>query len=287
MVKIVSEIGCNHQGDFGLAEQLIAESKRCHVDYVKFQKRSVKELLTVEEYQSKHPNSKNSFGQTYGEHREFLEFNLGEHQKLMKLCHQYDVNYACSVWDLSSAKEISSLGCDYLKIPSACNLDFSLLSWVAQNFKGQIHISTGMTTKEELDEIVKLLQYEKAAGRVILYACTSGYPVTDKDVCLKEIINLKSYLKSGISDIGFSGHHNGIAIDMGAIALGANWIERHFTLDNKLKGTDHIASLEPMQLKQLVSDTRSLEKALIYKNCDILPVEIEQRNKLKRLNEGN
>ena len=127
---------------------------------------------------------------------------------------------------------------------------------------GDIHISVGMTTPAEQEQIVQLMEKCDAADRVVLYACTSGYPVPFEQVCLLEIQTLNERFGSRVKEIGFSGHHLGIAVDIAAVVLGASWIERHFTLDRTWKGTDHAASLEPDGLRRLVRDVRNVCKTL-------------------------
>ena len=117
--------------------------------------------------------------------------------------------------------------------------------------------------------------------RLIIYSCTSGYPVSFEDVCMLEIIRIKEKFEDRVKDIGFSGHHLGIAIDIAAYTLGATWIERHFTLDRTWKGTDHSASLEPTGLRKLSRDLKATYKSLTYKQSDILLIEQVQRDKLK------
>lgn len=281
--KIVAEIGCNHKGDMEIAREMIgiaATFARC--DYVKFQKRSNRELLTPKEYAAPHPNPVNAYGPTYGEHREFLEFDLDQHRQLRKWCEEYGVGYACSAWDLTSAKEIASLEPDYIKIPSACNLNYEMLDYLASDYTGDIHLSLGMTTPSETDDIFERLKDRQVASRVVLYACTSGYPVSFDELCLLEIDEIAQRYGGRIRAVGFSGHHLGIAADVAAYTLGASWIERHFTLDRTWKGTDHAASLEPDGLRRLVRDLRAVERALTRKDKALLDVEIPQRDKLKR-----
>lgn len=281
--KVVAEIGCNHKGDIEIAHEMIKVAATfAGCDFVKFQKRSNKELLTPEEYQAPHPHPQNSFGDTYGTHREFLEFNIEQHQQLQQWCQAFGIGYSTSVWDLTSAKEIAGLKPAFIKIPSACNLNFAMLEFLAREYQGDIHISAGMTTPSELEEIVALMENRGAAHRVVLYACTSGYPVPFDQVCLLELTTLQERFGSRVKQIGFSGHHLGIAIDSAAVALGAFWIERHFTLDRTWKGTDHAASLEPDGLRKLVRDVRAVSRALTFKNMPILEIEVPQRNKLKR-----
>lgn len=282
--KVVAEIGCNHKGDMDIAREMIKTAAIfADVDYVKFQRRSNKELLTEQEYNAPHPVPRNSYGDTYGEHREFLEFDRDQHRQLQAWCREFGTGYACSTWDLTSAREISQLTPDYIKIPSACNSNMAMLEFLAKDYGGDIHVSLGMTTPEEQAHIVKQLEKWNAAERTVLYACTSGYPVPHEDVCLLEISRLKDIYGCCVQGIGFSGHHLGIAIDVVAVALGASWIERHFTLDRTWKGTDHAASLEPDGLRKLVRDVNAVSRALRFKEKPILDIEVPQRSKLKRM----
>lgn len=120
--QVIAEIGCNHKGDIEIAKQLIHTAAiYCKADVVKFQKRCNKELLTPEQYNAPHPNPVNSYGNTYGEHREFLEFTSEQHKELKCYCEEVGIEYSTSVWDLTSAKEITTLHPKMIKIPSACN----------------------------------------------------------------------------------------------------------------------------------------------------------------------
>lgn len=279
---IIAEIGCNHKGDMNIAKELIKVAKIfCNVDAVKFQKRHNKELLTEEQYNSPHPNPVNSYGETYGAHREFLEFDVEQHKELKSYCEEIGIVYSTSVWDVTSAKEITSLNPEFIKIPSACNNNVAMLEWLCENYKGEIHISTGMTTKEEIDDLVGLFKKHNRNKDLVLYNCTSGYPVPFEDVCLLDINLLMEKYKDDVKHIGFSGHHLGIAVDVAAYTLGANIIERHYTIDRTWKGTDHAASLEPMGLRKLSRDVNAVHKALSFKSQDILPIEQVQRDKLK------
>lgn len=281
--KIIAEIGCNHKGDMQIAREMIETAATyCKVDVVKFQKRCIKELLTPEEYNAPHPHPEYSYGRTYGEHREFLEFTLGQHQQLQAWCKEYGVEYSTSVWDVTSAKEIVTLLPRMIKVPSACNLNRPLLEYLCEHFDGEIHLSFGMTSKDEEERIVSFFEEQGRAKDLVIYSCTSGYPVPFEDICLLEISRLKEQYGNRVKAIGFSGHHLGIAVDSAAVALGAEWIERHFTLDRTWKGTDHAASLEPDGVRKLARDCRAVAKAMIYKSKDILDIEEIQRNKLKK-----
>ena len=149
-------------------------------------------------------------------------------------------------------------------------------------YNGDVHISLGMTTPEEVSEIIDFFDRDDILkSRVIIYACTSGYPVPFDELCLLEIKKLINDFGNRVKSVGFSGHHLGIAADVAAYALGAEWIERHFTKDRTWKGTDHAASLEPAGLSKLIRDLDAIHKSMNYKNQDILEIEKPQRDKLK------
>lgn len=280
--KIIAEIGCNHKGDFEIAKELLDLAKEAGADVAKFQKRNNKELLTTEQYNSTHPNPSNSYGDTYGLHREFLEFTVDQHRELKEYCDEISIEYSTSVWDVTSAKEMITFKPSLLKVPSACNNHFEMLKVLRDEFEGEVHLSFGMTTQEEEKKIVALFEEtNQAKDRLVIYSCTSGYPVPFEDVCLLEIKRLRETFGERVKAIGFSGHHLGIAIDNAAYTLGATWIERHFTKDRTWKGTDHAASLEPAGLKKLCRDLQATYQALSYKKEEVLEIEKVQRKKLK------
>lgn len=287
---VIAEIGCNHKGDMNIAHKMIKLlgtfkllNENSYIDVVKFQKRTNKELLSSEEYNAPHPNPINSYGETYGEHREFLEFNLEQHKQLKSWCEEENLIYSTSTWDLTAAKGIASLNPKLIKIPSASNLNFEMLEYLRDNYSGEIHISFGMTTHEEERKIIEFFKEKNRTKDLVIYACTSGYPVPFEDICLNEITRLKEAYGDMVKGIGFSGHHLGIAVDVAALALGATYFERHFTLDRTWKGTDHAASLEPQGLQKLARDLRQVHKALTPKSKEILDIEEVQRKKLKHI----
>ena len=150
-----------------------------------------------------------------------------------------------------------------------------------ENYKGEIHISLGMTTDQERENIINLIESYKRGDSVILYHCVSSYPVNAEHLYLLEIEKLLKY-KAIVNDIGFSGHHRGISSDIVAFTLGANYFERHFTLDRTWKGTDHAASLEPDGMRKLVRDLSIAYSSLQNKPKDVLDIEVDQRKKLKK-----
>lgn len=280
--KIVAEIGCNHKGDMAIAKEMISiAATYCKADYVKFQKRNNRELLTPKQYDAPHPNPINAYGETYGAHREFLEFSVDQNRELMDYCAEVGIGYSTSVWDVTSAKQMAALKPEFLKVPSATNLHWGVLEVLCAEFEGHVQLSLGMTSRAEEDEIVTFFEQRGRAKDLLLYACTSGYPVRFDELCLLEVSRLKDKFGDRIMGVGFSGHHLGIAADIAALTLGAEWIERHFTVDRTWKGTDHAASLEPDGLRRLCRDVKAVSAALTCKNADLMPVEVEMRHKLK------
>ncbi len=280
-INVIAEIGCNHKGEITIAKKLIDEAVKCGATVAKFQKRNNKELLSEEQYNAPHPNKANSYGDTYGAHREFLEFTIEQHKELKLYCEEKGIIYSTSVWDITSAKEAASLEPELIKIPSAMNNHFELLTWLCKNYEGEIHISTGMTNYNEIETLINFFEEQKRNQDLVLYNCTSGYPVPYENVCLLELTRLQKQYQNRVKDIGFSGHHLGTAIDIAAYTLGAKWIERHFTINKNWKGTDHGASLEPNELYELVQELKNVELALCYKEQEILDIEQIQKDKLK------
>ena len=281
---VIAEAGCNHMGKMDIAKDMIETAAHfCKVDAIKFQKRCPKELLTEEQYNAPHPNPINSYGETYGEHREVLEFTVEQHAQLKEWCETAGIIYSTSVWDMTSAKEIAGLNPRFIKIPSACNTHYEMLEWLCDNYNGELHISMGMTSRDEENKIIRLFERKNRVKDLIVFSCTSGYPVPFEDVCLKEITRLRENYEDRVKEIGFSGHHNGIAVDIAAYTLGANVFERHFTLNRTWKGTDHAASLEPDGVRRLKRDLMAAKQSLQYKKEEILDIEKVQRDKLKYL----
>ena len=283
MTKIVAELCCNHQGDFDTAKKMIdvlAEfPNEYKVDVIKFQKRTPKIILSKEEYNRPHPNPQNAFGSTYGAHKEALEFSVNQHRELKKYCEDRGFVYSVSVFDIYSLKEILTLNPEMIKISSANNNDYELLKYLDENYNGEIHISLGMTTKNEEQKIFDLIKNNRK--NLVIYACTSAYPTENKDICLLELKRLRKAYGNNIKAVGFSGHHHGVVPDIAAVALGAQYIERHFTLDKNMKGTDQYFSLNPKEFLELSKNISLVNKTLTYKSEEILEAERSVRNRLK------
>lgn len=281
--KVVAEIGATHIGDINRAKELINLAALAGANYIKFQKRNPHESTPEDMKHKPHPNKKFAYGDTYLEHRINLELDLDAHRELKEYCESRNIGYATSVWDISSAHEIISLNPDFIKVPSACNNNKELLNVLFFEYEGDVHLSTGMLSKEEkrklFDYFMERPIYD-CAKRIVLYHCTSEYPCPFERLYLNEIKTLMDqygHLKS----IGFSNHGFGIAADIAAYMLGVRWIERHFIDDRTFRHTDSAASLEPDGLRRLCRDLKMIPKALQYKD-GMSPEEEEQRRKLKK-----
>jgi sialic acid synthase len=249
---------------------------------IKSQKRTPRDLLTPEEFEAPHPAPHHAYGRTYGEHREFLELSVDDHRRLQRKAGEFGIPYTCSVWDLKAAQDVISLYPPCIKIPSACNLDFEMIGKIGGAYEGELHISLGMTTRAEVEKIVSFVERIGISKRTVLYACTSGYPVPFDQTYLLEISRLRQVYGHRVKGIGFSGHHNGIAVDMVAGTLGARWIERHFTLNRTWRGRDHAASLEPEGMRKLLRNLWTLDAVLRDKPPELAPIEVLERKHLKR-----
>jgi sialic acid synthase SpsE len=280
---LIAEIGCNHMGRLDLAKEMVdVAGSFCNIDRVKFQKRDIRSILTAEQYAAPHPEPHHAFGASYGEHRERLEFSVEQHRELQNYCSDRGVTYSSSVWDVISMREIASLNPPYLKIPSASNSNPSLLEAAAGEYAGDVHVSLGMTTPAEEERILEVFSRHGRLRSLVLYACTSAYPIQPEDAFLLEITRLIGAYGGEIAGVGYSGHHNGISLDIAAFTLGATYVERHFTLDRTWKGTDQAASLEPDGLRRVRRDLSKAALALRARpSRGTLPVELPQRAKLK------
>ncbi len=275
--NLIAEIGCNHQGNINLAKELIVNARRCGCNIVKFQKRTPELQFTPEKFNAPHPSPENAFGKTYGEHRKNLEFNIEQHRELMNFARANRIEYSCSVFDIISAKELVSIHPSHIKIPSTCNHNSEIIEYIAKNFFGTIHVSLGMTTHTEEANLITILNKHNKLKNTVLYHCVSCYPVEDKDVCLPEITRLSKIYQSEVKAIGLSGHHIGTLVDCMALALGVQYIERHFTFDKNAKGSDHKISLNYDEMRELSEQLNHASLYLNQKPKKILDCELKTR----------
>jgi len=250
--RFIGEIGNNHQGNPELAERMTTDLCNAGVWGVKSQKRDIESHPA---WKTKTYDNPNSFGKTYYEHRKVLELDMSVHERLLKICKERGVEYFCSAWDMKSVTDLFDIGCTTIKIPSSCNVRFDMLDACRSLFK-RIIISTGMTTSEELDEIIDYVNRTAHDTDYVVMLCTSSYPCHPGDIHLALYDEYRSRL-TGRVHVGFSGHHKGRAIDYAAYAMGCTYIERHVTTDVYLKGTDHAAAME---IPEVMSHLHGLEK---------------------------
>ena len=284
--NLIAEVGCNHQGDIKKAQEMIFQAKACGCNFVKFQKREPRLQFSPEKYNAPHPNPQNAFGETYGEHRENLEFSRDEHKFLMEYATSIGIEYSCSVFDVVSAQKIMDINPKHIKIPSPVNNNLALVELIAKNFNGIIHVSLGMTTKEEEHSLISILEKYGKLANVVLYHCVSAYPTLNNDISLLEILRLKNQYSNKIKNVGISSHHMDYLPDCLALALGAKYIERHFTFDKTAKGSDHKISLNYTEMANLSEKLQKSSLTLRYKEKEILDCEIQTYNFHKYKNEA-
>ena len=252
---IIAEIGQNHNGSIDLAKKLIDMSKRCGVSSVKFQKRDIPSELTKEAFDRIYDN-RNSFGRTYGEHREFLELSEQEHKELKEYCDLIGMTYFCTPCDVPSVELLERIGCPFYKVASRDLTNIPLLEKLGTIGKPVI-ISTGMASIDDIDVAIETLGLPK--NKILITQCTSQYPCDIGNVNLKAMGTLRE--KYGVN-VGLSDHTSGVIISAAASAIGATLIEKHVSLDRTMKGTDQPGSLEESGLNKLVDYIRATELAM-------------------------
>lgn len=253
---VIAEIGHNHQGSLEKAKQLFAAAKKAGVNAVKLQKRDNKTLFTRETYNKPYDNP-NSFGATYGEHREFLEFGWDEYIELKKYAEELELDFFATAFDISSADFLAKLDVPTFKIASGDIKTIPLLKHVARYGKPMI-MSTGGATLEDVRRAYDAIM--PINKQLCIMQCTGGYPPEWNEINLMVIDTLRREFPDIL--IGFSSHDSGIAMAVAGYMLGARIIEKHFTLNRAMKGTDHAFSLEPVGMTKMVRDLRRLKIAL-------------------------
>jgi N-acetylneuraminate synthase/sialic acid synthase len=253
---VIAEIGHNHQGDVEKAKALVHAAKECGVDAVKFQKRDNRRLFTRAFYDSPYDNE-NSFGATYGEHREALELGKSDWFELTRFAHEEGVAFVAAAFDEPSADFVAELGVDAFKFASGDLLNVPFLRYVAR-FGKPIFLSTGGGTLEDIDRAVEAIL--PLNPELCVLHCTAAYPADVEDLNLSVVTTLKEHYPELV--IGLSDHHNGIAMALVAYMLGARAFEKHFTLNHGWKGTDHAYSLMPDGMRRFVRDLHRVPVAL-------------------------
>lgn len=252
-IYIVAEIGINHNGDIGIAKELIHIANDAGCDAVKFQKRTI-DLV----YNSKMLDTprESPWGTTQREQKEGLEFGLNEYQDIDRYCKSINIDWYASAWDLLSQKYLQKFDCKFNKVASAMIVDINLLKEIASE-KKHTFISTGMCEYADIDKAVSIF-VDNGCSFELMHT-VSTYPMKDEDANLNMIRTLRERYKCSV---GYSGHEVGLAVSYAAAALGITSLERHITLGRSMYGSDQSASIEPSGLKQLVGAVRKIEKAM-------------------------
>ena len=259
-VLIIAEAGVNHNGDMDLAKKLIDAAVFAGVDYVKFQTFKSENLATKEAKKAKYQiENTNNVTENQLQMLKKLELTHTQHEELIAYCKYKKISFFSTAFDIESLVYLHEIGLQIVKIPSGEITNLPYLRMAASLFK-KVIISSGMSTMNEIKEALEVF-YESGFSKesVTILHCNTEYPSPMKDVNLKAMLSIKKILNV---NIGYSDHTLGFEVPIAAVALGAKIIEKHFTLDRSLPGPDHIASLEPVELKSMVDAIRNIELAI-------------------------
>lgn len=271
---VVAEIGNNHNGSMEIAKELIRKAKDLNVDAVKFQKKDVENAFNKKLLDMPYLGP-NSFGETYREHKQFLELSPEQMREIKHCCDEIGIVFFCTPFDKISVDVLQEIGNPFYKIASFHVTDLELIEYVCQT-KKPILMSTGMSTIEEIDKAVDLIRKYTAA--FALLHCVSSYPCEEKDVNLRVINTLRERYDC---PVGYSGHEKGTALCSAAVMHDACVIERHFTLDRTMKGSDHASSVEPSGMDLIVRRCQRFFEALGSPEKRVLECELAAREKFR------
>ena len=271
-IFIIAEIGINHNGSLEIAKQLIDVAVSAGADAVKFQKRTLDLVYTKTLLDSLRESP---WGTTQRQQKEGLEFSSADYSEIDQYCKANDIEWFASAWDIESQNFLKKFDAKYNKVASAMIVYDELLQVIAAE-KKHTFISTGMSTKQDIDRAVQI--FRDAACPFELMHCISTYPMDDNDANLRRIETLRSTYKC---DVGYSGHESGLAISHAAVVFGITSLERHITLDRSMYGSDQAASLEPAGFRSLVSAVRKIEAAYGDGSIEMNPKEMAVAEKLR------
>lgn len=271
-VFIIAEIGINHNGDVGIAKQLVQMAKSCGCDAVKFQKRTIERVYSREFLDSPRESP---WGKTQGEQKRGLEFGRNEYDMIDAYCREKEIPWFASAWDMESLAFLDRYDCPYNKVPSAMIVCEDFLHAVAARGK-HTFISTAMSTMDDIARAVRI--FRQAGCSFELMHCVGTYPMAVENANLRCIESLREAFQC---NVGYSGHETGLAVSVGAVMLGITSLERHITLDRSMYGSDQAASVEGAGLLQLCRYVRILERAQGDGIKRILPEEEHVARKLR------
>ena len=273
---VIAEIGHNHQGEIAKCKELFRAAKDCGAHAVKLQKRDNRSLFTKEMYDRPYDNE-NSYGATYGEHRDFLEFGEAEYKELQAYCQEIGITFFATAFDLPSADFLEALDMPAYKIASGDLTNTVLLKHVAGFGKPMI-LSTG---GGELEDVRRAYELITGMGTpLVILQCTAGYPCKFEEMNLNVIATYRAQFPKAV--IGLSSHDSGIAMATAAFVLGSRVVEKHFTLNRAWKGTDHAFSLERPGLSKMVRDLQRTRVAMGDGIKRTYPSEVAPINKMSK-----
>ena len=271
---IIAEIGNNHNGDMAIAKKLIDEAQKCGVNAVKFQTKDI-ETAFPQELLNKNYEGPNSFGKTYREHKQVLELSLNQLRELKEYSEKKNLIFFSTPFDVKSLENLDKLKMEIYKISSFHVTDLNLVEAIASKKKPVI-MSTGMSTLEEIDGAVKILN--KHNCKYLIMHCVSSYPADPKDLNLRAINVLRSKYNCLV---GYSGHETSANIAPSVVLYNACAIERHFTLDRAMKGPDHALSLSPSGMDILVKRSKIIFDAKGKEEKFVTDSELKARKKFR------
>ena len=271
-VFFIAEIGINHNGSLDICKQLIDVAVSAGADAVKFQKRTLELVYTRELLDSPRESP---WGTTQRDQKEGLELSLDDYKEIDRYCKSLNIQWFASAWDLESQKFLKQFNSNYNKVASAMIVYEELLEAIAVE-KKHTFISTGMSTKPDIDKAVEI--FRKADCPFELMHCVSTYPMDDKDANLRRIKTLQDTYKC---NVGYSGHETGLAISYGAMGFGISSLERHITIDRAMYGSDQAASLEPVGFRSLLGGIRKIESGYGDGSIEMNPKEKSVADKLR------
>lgn len=272
-IFIIAEIGINHNGNIAIAKQLIDAASAAGFDAVKFQKRTIDKVYSKEFLDAPRESP---WGTTQREQKEGLEFSANEYKLIDSYCKEKRIQWSASAWDIDAQIFLQQFECTFNKVASPMLGHIPLLKLIASE-KKRTFISTGMSTLEEIDEVVKIFKDVNCPFE--LMHCNSTYPMKEEDANLSCIPMLKE--RYGCK-VGYSGHESSlIKVCTTAVALGATSIERHITLDRSMYGSDQAASIEVSSLSSFVKAVRAIPEILGNGKKILSEAEAKTRDKLR------
>lgn len=276
-VIIIAEAGVNHNGDFNLAKQMVDAAKEAGVDYVKFQTFRPEKL--VSRYAEKAEYQKKATGVDESQLQMLKKLTLSDDNfiELKHYCDEIGIGFISTPFDLESIDFLETFDMDFWKVPSGEVTDLPYLEAIAKTGR-KVIMSTGMCNVEEINVAVAVLEHYNVPEIVLLH-CNTQYPTPFEHVNLKAMDTIKDETRKGV---GYSDHTQGIEVPIAAVAMGAEVIEKHFTLDKNMEGPDHKASLNPAELTAMVSSIRNIEKAMGNGSKKVSPSENANKSVVRK-----